>query len=112
MSLSKILPIVLFSIAILLSYILIPTITIRNSVKRTFNILIFFALFIGNFLNPYPEDYSSEFSMFIASNKLSFFAHSVNNYRKQKANLEDNLNQPIAINEDHLVAGANHHRAG
>lgn len=99
-SLATILPFAVFVIAILLAYILIPTITIRPSIRKTLTGLIIFSLFLGNFGNPYSEDYSNEFDMFVASNKLSFFTKSVNNYHQQKASLEDNLNQPIALTED------------
>jgi phosphoglycerol transferase MdoB-like AlkP superfamily enzyme len=99
MSLSKILPFAVFTIGVLLAYILIPTITLRKSYRKTLTGLIIFSFFLGSFVNPYPEDYNNEFSMFVASNKLSFFTTSVDNYRKSKADLEDNINQPIALSE-------------
>jgi uncharacterized sulfatase len=37
--------------------------------------------------------------MFVASNKLSFFIHSVNKYRENKTSLEDNADQPVALAE-------------
>ncbi len=99
MSLLKILPFALFFIAIILAFILIPTITIRKNIRKAMTILIVLSLFIGNFMNPYPEDYNNEFSLFVASNKLSFFTHSIDNYRERKASLEDNLNDPVALTE-------------
>lgn len=100
MNISKMLPFMVFAIAIVFAFVKIPTITLRKYIRKTLTTLIILSLFIGSFLNPYPEDYSNEFNMFVASNKLSFFVHSVKNYRESKAILEDNMNDPIAIIED------------
>lgn len=100
MSFSKILPFAMFALAILLTYILIPTITINHYIRKILTSLVILSLFLGNFVNPFPEDYSNEFQLFVASNKLSFFTHSIDNYFESKAILEDNLNEPIALNEE------------
>ena len=99
-SLAKILPFAVFALAIVLVYVLIPTITIRHSIRKILTSLFIISLFLGSFMNPFPEDYSNEFQLFVASNKLSFFTHSVDNYFESKAVLEDNLNEPIAQSED------------
>lgn len=97
MSLSKILPFAIFALAIVSAYIFIPTITLKHYVRKILTSLIIFSLFLGSFTNPFPEDYSNEFQMFVATNKLSFFTRSISDYRERKASLEENMNEPIAF---------------
>ena len=100
MSLSRVLPFVLFALAIPLAFFLVRTITLGNGIKRTMTTLILLSVFLGSFTNPYPQDYNNEFQMYVASNKLSFFKESIDNYRDRKAHLESDLDDPIAL-QDH-----------
>lgn len=100
MSLLRVLPFVLFALAIPLAFFLVRTITLGNGIKRTMTTLILLSVFLGSFTNPYPQDYNNEFQMYVASNKLSFFKESIDNYRDRKAHLESDLDDPIAL-QDH-----------
>lgn len=97
MSILNMLPFVLFALAVPFALFLIKTITLGNGIKRTLTTLIILSLFLGGLTNPYPQDYDNEFQLFVASNKLSFFKESVDNYHDRKADLEDNLDEPIAL---------------
>ncbi|HLN71699.1 MAG: LTA synthase family protein [Methylococcaceae bacterium] len=99
MSLSNILPSVIISIVVILAFVFIRTITLSNPVRRAFTTFIILSIFIGNLLNPYPEDYNNEFQMFVASNKLSFFNKSVKTYLDNRSALEDNMDEPVVLNQ-------------
>ncbi|HET6557055.1 MAG TPA: sulfatase-like hydrolase/transferase, partial [Prolixibacteraceae bacterium] len=100
MSLARIWPYALFALAIPLAFFLIKTITLNNGIKRTLTTCIILSIFLGSYTNPYPEDYDNEFQLFVASNKLSFFKESIDNYLDRKAHLEDKLDEPIAIQQE------------
>lgn len=52
-------------------------------------LLMFGSLFPLKYLNPEPSNYNSEFSMFVALNKLNFFAQSVSNHYLYKGKLDN-----------------------
>lgn len=100
MSLSTLLPSVIASILVVNTLAFVKTITLTNGVRRTLTTLIVLSLFVGSYTNPYPQDYTNEFQMYVASNKLSFFSESVDNYRDHKAQLEAELDEPIALQDN------------
>ena len=100
MQLSNLLPFALFLVAILLAYTLIRTITLSHAKRKVLTTAIILSVFLGSFLNPFPEDYNNEFQMFVASNKVSFFTQSVKKYFSTKANLKDHVHDPMGMNED------------
>ncbi|HET6557266.1 MAG TPA: LTA synthase family protein [Prolixibacteraceae bacterium] len=100
MSLSTVLPSVIFSILVVNTLAFVKTITLGNGLRRTLTTLIFLSVFLGSFTNPYPQDYRNEFQMYVASNKLSFFTESVDNYRDRKAHLEADMNEPITLQDN------------
>jgi len=99
MSLSTILPLALFILSIILAYTFIRTITLNHAKRKVLTSAIIVSIFLGGFVNPLPQDYDTEFGMFVAANKLSFFTQSVQKYRSDKANLEGQMNLPFALNE-------------
>ena len=100
MSLSTILPFAVFFLAVILAYTLIRTITLNHAKRKVLTTSIILSVFLGSFVNPFPEDYNNDFQLFVATNKFSFFTNSVQNYRINKAILEDQMNDPMALSKD------------
>lgn len=100
MNLVTMLPFAAFFLAVILAYTLIRTITLNHAKRKVLTTSIILSLFLGSFINPFPEDYNSEFELFVATNKFSFFTHSIKTYRRSKASLEDKMNNPMALSQD------------
>ncbi|HEY3373393.1 MAG TPA: LTA synthase family protein [Prolixibacteraceae bacterium] len=100
MQLANILPFAVFLLALILAYTLIRTITLNHAKRKILTSLILISLFLGAYVNPFPEDYNNEFQMFVASNKVSFLTNSVKKYLASKSSLEANMNDPLALSED------------
>jgi uncharacterized sulfatase len=100
MQLSNLFPFVLFFLAIILAYTLIRTITLNHAKRKVLTTSIILSVFLGSFVNPFPEDYDNQFQMFVATNKLSFFVHSAKTYIVNKASLKNSMDSPMALNVD------------
>lgn len=100
MQISNFVPYAVFLLAIILTYTFIRTITLNHARRKILTTLILLSVFLGSFVNPFPEDYNNEFQMFIATNKMSFFTQSVKKYYASKVSLKDNMNDPMAMNVD------------
>lgn len=98
--LTNMLPFAAFFLAIILAYTLIRTITLSHAKRKMLTTSILLALFLGSYVNPFPEDYNNEFQMFIATNKVSFFTQSVKKYFVSKISFGDNSNDPMVMNVD------------